>query len=52
MKKNYIYPTVESVQVNTQMHLCDVSPTGGGGQSVGGGELSGGDLPANPSDNL
>ena len=52
MKKNYIYPTVESVQVNTQMHLCDGSPTGGGSAPIGGGTLSGGDTPGDPNDNL
>lgn len=28
MKKNYIYPTVESVSVATELHVCAGSPTG------------------------
>lgn len=52
MKKNYIYPTVESVKVNAQMHLCDASPAGGGGTQVGGGTLGGGDIPSDPNQNL
>lgn len=51
MKKNYIYPTVESVTVNTQMHLCDASPAGGGTQ-IGGGTVGGGDIPGDPGQNL
>ena len=51
MKKKYIYPTVESVKVNAQMHLCDGSSTGGGTQ-IGGGTVGGGDIPGDPNQNL
>jgi hypothetical protein len=54
MKKNYIYPTVESVKVNMQMHLCDVSPAGSGinVNSGAGGPVSGGGNGSNPGDPL
>lgn len=43
MKKSYIYPTVESVKVNAQVHLCDASPAA---------DLGGGNIPGDPNDNL
>ena len=45
MKKNYIYPTVESVQVNAQVHLCDASP----GFNITGDVISGGGSSTDPN---
>ena len=50
MKKNYIYPTVESVKVNAQMHLCDTSPEGG--YNVNSTVVNGGNTGADPINDL
>ena len=49
MKKNYIYPTVESVKVNAQMSLCGVASPG---LNITGDVISGGDDGDNPGGGL